>query len=60
MPYKHTPALSTPLIKDLSGDTIDGTFNCSSVIGMSRYLHNHMRPDVSYTVVSVIDLLKIQ
>jgi Reverse transcriptase (RNA-dependent DNA polymerase) len=50
LPVKHTPDSSTPLVKDLAGEPIEGTFNYSSIIGMLQYLQNHTRPDITYAV----------
>ena len=50
LPRKDTPALRTPLAKDLDGDPPDGSHNYASVIGMMQYLQNHSRPDITYAV----------
>jgi hypothetical protein len=47
---KLTPASSTPLIKDDSGEPPNGAYNYTSVIDMLQYLHSHSPPDITYAV----------
>jgi hypothetical protein len=46
----QSPAVVTPLTKDLDGDKACGTINYASVIGMLLYLCGHSRPDLTFAV----------
>jgi hypothetical protein len=56
---KYTPSESKPLVKNLNSEAASGTFSYINVVGMLLYLFRHIRPDITFLPIVVLDTCSV-
>ncbi len=55
----YTPSESIPLVKNLNGEAASGAFSYINVVGMLLYLFRHIRPDITFLSIVVLDTCSV-
>jgi hypothetical protein len=56
---KYTPSESKPLVKNLNGEAASGAFSYINVVGMLLYVFRHIRPDIAFLSIVVLDTCSV-
>ena len=57
--WKYSPSESKPLVKNLNDEAASGAFSYINVVGMLLYLFRHIRPDITFLSIVVLDTCSV-